>query len=59
LRIKEVAGESGPLKLGVRGFRRAYETDLLERNLRELPVVDGQITIQLRGNGYAAVRVLD
>jgi hypothetical protein len=59
LRIWEVAGESGPLNLRVRGFRRAIQTDLLERNLRELHIANGQVKVNLRGYGYAAVRLLD
>jgi hypothetical protein len=59
LRIWEVAGKSGPLDLRVRGFRRAFQTDLLERNLRELHIVNGKIKVDLRGYGYGAVRLLD
>ena len=59
LRIWEVEGESGPLDLRVRGFRRAIQTDLLERNLRDLQIVNGKIQVNLRGYGYAAVRLLD
>ena len=58
LRIWEVAGTSGPLNLHLRGFRRAFQTDLLERNLRELHIDNGQVKIDMRGYGFAAVRLL-
>jgi len=58
LRLRETAGRSGPLTLGVRGYGRAYRTDLLERNLEELKIVDNKVTLDLRAHGFAAVRLL-
>ena len=59
LRVWETAGHSGPLAIGVRGFRRALRTDLLERDLAELKIVDGEVTIDLRAHGFAALRLIE
>ncbi|MDP2898982.1 MAG: hypothetical protein Q8Q12_20785 [bacterium] len=58
LRLWETAGHSGPLTVEAPAFRRAVRTDLLERDLDELSVVDGKVTLDLRGHGFAAVRLL-
>jgi len=58
LRFWETAGRSGPTTIGVRGFQRAIRTDLLERDLEELRVVDDKVTVNLRGHGLGAVRLL-
>ena len=59
LRVWEVGGKSGPVTFGVRGFRRAIRTDLLERNLKVLRMENGEFKLDLRGHGFAAVRLLD
>jgi hypothetical protein len=58
LRLWETAGVTGPLALGTTGFRRAYRCDLLERDLEELPIHQGQITLPVRGRGLAAIRLV-
>jgi hypothetical protein len=58
LRLWETAGQSGPLSIGVSGFSRAVETDLLERDRKALEVVDGKINLPLKAHGYAAVRLV-
>lgn len=58
LRIWEVAGLPGPVNVRVGGFKRAIRTDLLERNLEELPVVNGRVSLGLRAHGFSAVRLL-
>jgi hypothetical protein len=45
--------------LSVQGFRGAVQTDLLERDLKELHIENGQLKLDLRGYGFAAVRLLD
>jgi hypothetical protein len=59
VRFWEVAGQSGPVTLRVRHIRRAFQTDLLERNLGELPIADGQVRLDVRRYGFAAVRLVD
>jgi hypothetical protein len=58
LRVWEVAGLPGPVNVRVGGFKRAIRTDLLERNLEELPVVNGRVSLGLRAHGFGAVRLL-
>ena len=58
LRLWEVAGKSGPLNVGLKGYRKAIQTDLLERNLKELQIVDGKASVELKAHGYCALRLL-
>ena len=58
LRIWETAGRSGPTEIRVSGYREAILTDLLERDLKPLPIRDGRITLDLRAHGFAAVRLI-
>jgi hypothetical protein len=58
LRLWEVAGQSGPVTVGVRGYARAVETDLLERELRELPVRDNELAVDLKPHGLCALKLL-
>jgi len=58
LRIWETAGRSGAVSVGVSGYRDAFQTDLLERDLHSVPIVNGRISIELPANGFAAIRVV-
>jgi hypothetical protein len=58
LRLQETAGKSGPLEITVEGYSKAVQTDLLERDLKPLPVTGGKVTVDLRANGLAAVRLV-
>lgn len=58
LRLWETAGQSGPLRIGVSGFSRAVETDLLERDRKAIETVNGKISLSLKAHGYAAVRLV-
>ena len=58
LRIWEIAGRSGPTEIRLSGYREAILTDLLERDLKPLPIRDGHIVLDLRANGFAAVRLI-
>jgi hypothetical protein len=58
LRVWEVAGRDGPLRIGVTGFRKAVATDLLERDQAPLPILDGAVEVGLRPHGFAAIRLL-
>jgi alpha-mannosidase len=57
LRLWERAGAAGPLKIAVPGYRRAVETDLLERDKAELPISNGEVAIQLAAHGFACLRL--
>jgi len=58
LRLWETSGRSGPLAIGVRGFRRVVRADLLERDLEELKIINRKVTLNLRGHGFAALRLV-
>lgn len=58
LRLWEVAGRSGPLRIGVKGYGQAVRTDLLERDRQALKIVAGGVEVDLSGHGFAAVRLL-
>jgi len=58
LRIWEAEGRSGPISLGLRGYGRAWKTDLLERDIEDLPVVNGQVAVSARAYGFAGLRLL-
>jgi hypothetical protein len=58
LRLWEHAGESGPVKIAVPGYTRAFQTDLLERNQAALAISGGEISVPLAARGFAAIRLL-
>jgi hypothetical protein len=58
LRIWETAGLTGPLDLPVTGYKQAFLTDLLERNIQPLPIKNGRVHVDLKANGFAAVRLV-
>ena len=58
LRVWETAGRSGPLDVAAHGFRRAVLTDLLEREIRPLPIRSGHLQVPLNTLGFAAVRLI-
>lgn len=58
LRLWEIAGQTGPTRLQVPGCRRAWRTDLLERDLGKLPVRGGMVELDLNAYGLASARLL-
>lgn len=58
LRLWETAGGSAPIVVGISGCQRAIRTDLLERNLGELEIAEGKISLDARGRGFSAIRLL-
>jgi len=58
LRLQETAGKNGPLAITVEGYSKAVLTDLLERDLKPLPITGGKVTLDLKPNGLAAVRLV-
>ena len=55
---RETGGKSEPISVGLAGYKRAFRTDLLERDMEELPVADKAITLDIRPYGFAGVRLL-
>jgi hypothetical protein len=58
LRLQETAGKNGPLAITVEGYSKAVQTDLLERDLKPLAITGAKVTLDLRPNGFAAVRLV-
>jgi len=58
LRLWETAGETGPVEMGLAGYERAWQVDLLERELKELAIVDGQVRVEVRAKGFGGVRLV-
>jgi hypothetical protein len=57
VRMWETAGKEEPLSIKVRGYTKAVEIDLLERDLKELPIKDGAVSLPIRPYGLAAIRL--
>jgi hypothetical protein len=57
LRLWERAGKSGSLSIAVPGYKRAVETDLLERDKGELPIANGQVAIKIAAHGFGCIRL--
>ena len=57
VRVWETSGTNGPLLLSAPGYRRARETDLLERERGELSLNQGTVSVPVRGHGFGAVKL--
>jgi alpha-mannosidase len=59
MRIWETADRPGPTVIGVSGFKEAWRTDLLERDVGEkLPIEKGQVTLDLPARGLTSLRLV-
>jgi hypothetical protein len=64
LRLWETAGKPEPIRVGLTGYRKAVQTDLLERDVRAknhsplLPITDGYIEVKVNPNGLSSIRLL-
>lgn len=58
LRIWETSGRSGPITVKVPGYRQVVLTDLIERDIKPLPIVEGKVTFDLAGSGFACLRLV-
>jgi hypothetical protein len=47
-----------PIRIGLTGYSKAVQTDLLERDQRELPITDGHIEAKVNPNGLSSIRLL-
>ena len=57
VRVWETSGVSGPLSIYAPGYRNANATDLLEREQGALPIKQGRLSVNVRGHGFAAVKL--
>jgi hypothetical protein len=58
LRLWETSGRSGPAEVRMKGYNRAIQTDLLERDGAPLPIVDGKVLVPLAAHGYSSLRLI-
>jgi hypothetical protein len=57
LRLWETSGRGGPGQVRMKGYSRAIQTDLLERDGAPLPIVDGKVLVPLTAHGYSSLRL--
>jgi hypothetical protein len=57
LRLWETAGQSEPIPVEVIGYRKATETDLLERDRATLSAQGNRVMLPIRARGLATVRL--
>ncbi|MGO8678613.1 MAG: glycosyl hydrolase-related protein [Limisphaerales bacterium] len=58
VRLWETAGRTGSVVVTAPGYRAARETDLLEREREALAVEQGKVSLNARGYGFAAVKLI-
>jgi len=59
MRIWETADRPGPTTIGVSGFKEAWRTDLLERDVgQQLPIQKGEVTVDLPARGLTSLRLV-
>ena len=58
LRLREVAGTTGPVQIQLQGYHKVVAVDLLERDLGEVPLRDGKVSVEMRGHGFGGLRLL-
>ena len=58
VRVWETSGRTGMVQLEAPGYRTARETDLLERERQALAVKQGKVSVNARGYGFSAVKLI-
>jgi hypothetical protein len=58
VRLWETSGRTGLVLLAAPGYRAAWETDLLERERGGLAVKEGKVSLNTRGYGFFAVKLI-
>jgi hypothetical protein len=58
VRVWETSGRTGVVLLEAPGYRTARETDLLERERQALAVKEGKVSLNARGYGFSAVKLI-
>jgi len=57
LRLHELSGVTGPVEVRVQGYGRASIVDLLERSQRDVSLEHGMVRLDIRGHGFASLRL--
>ena len=58
IRLWEVAGKSGEFSIDVKVYKHIYLTDLLERNIKELSIINGKVNFNLPAYGFVGLLML-
>jgi hypothetical protein len=58
LRLWETAGLDEPLGIGLKGYKKVILTDLLERDQKQLQVVNDCVAVKPNPNGFCSLRLL-
>jgi hypothetical protein len=58
VRVWETSGRTGTVVLTSPGYRTARETDLLEREREPLALKEGKVSLNARGYGFSAVKLI-
>jgi hypothetical protein len=58
VRLWETSGRNGVVLLAAPGYRTAHETDLLERERKALAVKQGKVSLNARGFGFSALKLI-
>jgi hypothetical protein len=58
VRLWETGGRTGGVVLAAPGYRTARETDLLEREREALVVKQGKVSLNARGYGFSALKLI-
>jgi hypothetical protein len=58
VRLWETAGRTGAVVIAAPGYRAARETDLLEREREVLAVKQAKVSLNTRGYGFSAVKLI-
>lgn len=58
LRLREIAGQTGPITIGIKDCKKALLTDMLERDIEELEIIQKKVTVNLNKYGFRALRLL-
>jgi hypothetical protein len=58
IRLWETGEQSESISIDAKGYQQAFRTDLLERDVEELEIVDGKVMLNLRSHGFIGLRLL-
>lgn len=58
VRLWETAGRSDPVRIDLTGYSKAIETELLERDRKEMSIADGHTEAKVNANGLCGIRLL-
>lgn len=58
IRLWEIGCQSRDFSIYIKGYRKAFQTNLLELNIQELKLINNRISTNLKANGFTGIRLL-